>query len=124
MALDHQQLEEIRQILDKRYAALRSEVGDDVSKIRAQLIDDTDGGPDDRPAAIQVTDVEDAELARDLHELDHIENARIRLDSPEFGSCIDCNQPIPYERLRVLPATRRCLACQRQHERADVGRDG
>lgn len=124
MALDHQQLEEIRQILDARYTALRSEVSDDVSKIRAQLIDDTDTGADDRSAAIQVADVEDAELARDLHELEHIENARIRLDSADFGSCIDCDEPIPYERLRVLPATKRCLPCQRQYERADVGRDG
>ena len=124
MALDHRQLEEIRQILDTRCTALRSEVSDDVSKIRAQLVGDTEGGPDDRPAAMQVADVGDAELARDLHELEHVENARIRLDSPDFGSCTDCNQPIPYERLRVLPATTRCLPCQRQHERADIGRDG
>ncbi|MEO8005961.1 MAG: TraR/DksA family transcriptional regulator [Betaproteobacteria bacterium] len=122
MPLDHQQLEEIRQILDTRYTALRSEVIDDESKIRAQLTGDTVGGHDDRSAAIQVADVEDAELARDLHELEHIENARKRLDSPDFGSCINCNQPIPYERLRVLPATIRCLSCQRQHERVDVGR--
>jgi DnaK suppressor protein len=34
-----------------------------------------------------------------------------RIDTPEFGICIKCHKPIPFERLKAIPTATRCLAC-------------
>jgi DnaK suppressor protein len=40
-----------------------------------------------------------------------LSNVLIRIDNPEYGICIKCNKPIPFERLRAIPTTTRCLSC-------------
>jgi RNA polymerase-binding protein DksA len=66
------------------------------------------------------TDAAAATLAtlegREKHELDEIENALGRLGSGTFGLCEQCGRPVGIARLRAMPATRQCLACQRQVE--------
>lgn len=34
-----------------------------------------------------------------------------RVDTPEYGICIRCHKPIPFERLKAIPTATRCLAC-------------
>lgn len=34
-----------------------------------------------------------------------------RVDTPEYGICIKCHKPIPFERLKAMPTATRCLAC-------------
>jgi DnaK suppressor protein len=55
---------------------------------------------------------------RERHELDEIDAAQARLESGVFGVCERCGKPIPLERLRALPATRHCIACEGGHEAA------
>ena len=40
-----------------------------------------------------------------------LRNVLQRIDSPEFGICIRCNKAIPFERLKAIPTTTRCLTC-------------
>jgi DnaK suppressor protein len=40
-----------------------------------------------------------------------LKNVLTRVDSPGYGVCINCGRPIPFERLKALPATTRCLSC-------------
>jgi len=35
-----------------------------------------------------------------------------RIDSDNFGICSNCGKPIPFERLRAVPAATRCLLCR------------
>jgi DnaK suppressor protein len=35
----------------------------------------------------------------------------IRVDTPAYGICIKCNKLIPFERLKAIPSTARCLSC-------------
>jgi len=44
-----------------------------------------------------------------------IERALARLETGDYGICEDCLEPIPIERLRVLPEATRCVRCQRHH---------
>ncbi|WP_195909001.1 TraR/DksA C4-type zinc finger protein [Microlunatus sp. Gsoil 973] len=44
--------------------------------------------------------------------LDEIIAALRRLDAGEYGVCEDCDAPIPWERLEVLPMSRLCTPCQ------------
>ncbi len=72
---------------------------------------------DDAPVADVETAVEVAAIERDLRELRGIEAARRRLNSPEYGICVDCEADIPYTRLRANPAAIRCVSCQDRFER-------
>jgi DnaK suppressor protein len=51
------------------------------------------------------------------HELDEIDAAQARLEAGRFGACERCGQGIPLARLRAVPFTRYCLACQSGEER-------
>lgn len=37
--------------------------------------------------------------------------ALTRLESGEYGACSGCGQPIPFDRLIVVPATEHCVRC-------------
>jgi len=40
-----------------------------------------------------------------------LRNVLTRVDTPAYGICIKCNKPIPFERLKAIPSTTRCLSC-------------
>ena len=48
--------------------------------------------------------------------LDEVVSAIDRIAAGTFGVCIDCGQPIPDKRLEALPASARCMDCQRASE--------
>lgn len=52
------------------------------------------------------------------HLLDEIDAAQARLAAGTFGACERCGKSIPLRRLRALPATRLCVACEQAVERA------
>jgi DnaK suppressor protein len=43
-----------------------------------------------------------------------IEHALDRLDNGTFGTCDQCDAPIPFERLEAIPHARHCVACAGQ----------
>lgn len=47
--------------------------------------------------------------------------ARMEEDPEDFGLCIDCDEPIPLGRLKVLPWAQRCVQCQSEYG-DDTGR--
>jgi DnaK suppressor protein len=53
---------------------------------------------------------------REVRAFQEIDAALDRLGAGTYGICEDCRRPIPVARLRVLPATRRCLDCARRAE--------
>jgi DnaK suppressor protein len=34
-----------------------------------------------------------------------------RIDRPDYGICIKCNKPIPFERMKAVPTATRCVSC-------------
>lgn len=34
-----------------------------------------------------------------------------RVDSPGFGICVRCNNPIPFNRMKAVPTATRCVSC-------------
>lgn len=39
-----------------------------------------------------------------------------RMDNGTYGTCVDCDCPIPAMRLDVRPESIRCVECQRLHD--------
>lgn len=53
------------------------------------------------------------------NELENIEAALHRMDTGDFGRCVDCGRWIRPARLEVMPYTIRCRRCQEDHERIE-----
>lgn len=56
-----------------------------------------------------IADIENLEFAA-------VSQALARIHSADYGLCMDCQMPIPFERLSVEPQALRCVACETSHE--------
>jgi len=81
-------------------------------------------GPESHPdetASRKATDQLRTALAQhDFDELQQIDAALARIAAGRYGACVDCGDPIGYERLVAAPYTSRCVSCQtafEQHRR-------
>ncbi len=118
--LTTEQLEQLRSLIDARQSTLADEVHRDAERWR----NDSEGalsGPvtdtGDRASADLLSDVDSAELNRDLDELRQIESAQQRMAEGRYGQCVDCGSDIDYQRLLAQPAALRCIDCQQVFER-------
>jgi RNA polymerase-binding transcription factor len=120
MALTPKQLDELKDTLTKRHKALAEETHADAAKARENVYSQTTGpvaDAGDEASADLISDVENAELSRDLQELREIESALARMTEGSYGTCIDCGGEIELGRLRSEPTAKRCFACQSAHEK-------
>ncbi len=125
MGLTGKQLEELKQAISRRREAMEAEVREDAGRSREDVYSKvasavTDSG--DAAQADVIADTHNAELLRDVDELRELEAAQARVVRGSYGLCVDCGGEIPFDRLRAEPAARRCLDCQRRHEKAFVHR--
>jgi RNA polymerase-binding transcription factor DksA len=56
-------------------------------------------------------------VRQDIQDMRDIEAARGRIANGTYGVCIECGREIGYERLLAYPTAKRCIGCQREHER-------
>jgi len=106
--------------LRERWRALREEIRGTLLRADAERYADIAGEVhdlEDESLADLLTDVTHAEIGRDVEEVRDIEAALQRIAAGTYAICIRCDQPIDRERLDAYPTAKRCLACQRLHER-------
>ena len=106
----------LRQVLEQRRTSLREEIHASDASALDQVLD-TEAAHDvtdrkDAAGRLQATDLQAAEVQRDVAELSQVEAALQRLHAGTYGDCIDCGNVIAPARLRVQPAALRCAACQ------------
>jgi RNA polymerase-binding transcription factor DksA len=120
MALTPEQRSELGRLINERHGKLMAEVREEVGRSRDETFGAvagpvTDAG--DEAVADLLSDLDAAEISRDLQEVRELEAAQARLADGTYGACVDCGREIELDRLLVLPAAARCLACQQLHER-------
>jgi RNA polymerase-binding transcription factor DksA len=118
--LTPEQLARLRARIDERCEALSAEIHQDAARSRDETYGElagpvTDAG--DKATADLLSDIDSAELNRDLDEFRQLEAAQERLARGTYGSCIDCGGDIDFERLLAQPTALRCFDCQSIHER-------
>lgn len=59
----------------------------------------------------QGKDINELALAKAKRRLKVLNNVLNRIDKADFGICTMCKKPIPFERLKAVPTTTRCMAC-------------
>jgi len=75
---------------------------------------------DDDATASSMRDADVSTLERAARELALIDAAYERLADGRYGVCVDCEEPIPVERLLANPEAARCAACQSRFERVQA----
>ncbi len=55
--------------------------------------------------------------AIEREQLEQIDKALERIDEGTYGLCQECQEPIPSERLEILPYALLCVHCQSKQER-------
>ncbi|SIT49042.1 TraR/DksA family transcriptional regulator [Paraburkholderia piptadeniae] len=113
LMLLQQRLRERRRELQ---ATLHGEYGDLAGARPPEVL-----GPESHPdetASRKAGDELRAALARhDFVELQQIDAALARIAAGLYGACVECGEPIGYERLAAAPYTARCVSCQTAYER-------
>jgi DnaK suppressor protein len=120
MDLTRGQLDELQRIIKERHDSLMAEVHEEVARSRDETYGEiagpvTDTG--DEAIADLISDIDNAEVSRDLREIRELEAAQTRIGAGTYGACAECGGAIVFERLRVNPAAIRCFDCQRVHEK-------
>jgi DnaK suppressor protein len=113
-------LKTLRDLLTYRLAELRAEVRADASACREDIAIASGAEVSDQKdeaGTLQRAEVDDAQLQRDLDEMESVERALARLDAGTYGDCTACGEPIALERLRVQPEAERCARCQGEREK-------
>lgn len=83
-----------------------------VESAREVLSDDAD----DASQRASAHEVEAIITEMENTESSEIANALGRVLEAEYGICVDCQSPIPYERLLLEPQAQRCTICQTTFE--------
>ncbi len=78
-------------------------------QVREQDADDVPQREGERELDMAISDLETRELGR-------VADALRRMDAGHYGLCADCEEEIPFERLRAEPWALRCVACQARRE--------
>ena len=121
MALTPTQVTTLAKALDARYASLLEEVRDELEQSENQqyveLIGRTPTDAGDASVGDMLADLNLGIIDRHIQEIRDIEAAKARIKDGSFGTCIDCNGDIAFERLMAYPTAKRCFACQQQHEK-------
>ena len=118
-ALTTSERDSLARMLGERKALLREEIRRGLARMgNERYVDLLSGTSDagDESVAMLLTDVANAEVARDAAELLDIVAAEARIAAETYGTCIDCGQPIPFARLEAYPTAKRCLRCQQIRE--------
>ncbi|WP_332672580.1 TraR/DksA family transcriptional regulator [Aromatoleum sp.] len=69
----------------------------------------------------QTRQLRDAMEQRRVTLLGDIDTALQRMDSASYGTCIDCEVDIRFERLVAFPTATRCIQCAERREKTYVG---
>jgi len=82
-----------------------------------RVIDAIEKGDEIDLATGEISRELDARISMRKHkQLKEIEDALERIKLGEYGTCEDCGEPIPEQRLRLFPAARLCVRCQEEYD--------
>ena len=119
MPLDPTDTEDIRRAMQARLEQLRAEISaklGEAAMVAADLDRNADSG--DLSVADDTTTTDFADARRDVEEYHAGRAALARLDAGDYGTCVDCAEPIGAPRMQAQPFAIRCIGCQERLERS------
>ncbi len=107
--MGHRDLHSIKEKLSARKRQLEEEI---IALHTEKFSDDQVQDAGDQALVSTMEALRSSLQDKELEEYTRILNALEKIDTGEYGTCVDCGQPISEKRLTVYPNATRCLACQ------------
>ncbi|MFP5406305.1 MAG: TraR/DksA family transcriptional regulator [Gammaproteobacteria bacterium] len=121
MPLSDDEKAHFRTMLEKRREDLDSEIDEGVetreTTERFSAIASDNPDPGDASVGAEQVDLRNAQIDRDVVELQQVNAALQRMDDGTYGLCIDCGGEIGAARLEANPSAERCIHCQEAYEK-------
>jgi len=108
--MNEEQLNQIKKKVYSEIDTLRKEISSLEKEIRP-IEPDNAIGRLTRMEAINAQSMQEANLNSAKVRLKKLENTLGRIDDDEYGICCDCEEPIAFKRLLLLPESLRCVQC-------------
>lgn len=111
-ALTKSQIKQFQKILDSKAEEIRdnlcfTDVANTLTDIEPLNLEDLPGRSHEE-WILQNRNNIDVTLLRE------VEEALKRIEEPDFGMCLECEQPIAMKRLKAVSWARHCVACQEE----------
>ena len=123
--LNKSQMADIRSALVASRTALLEQVRNDLEQSGqtqyAEILGRASGDSSDEALAVTLGDLSAARVHHEIRQLRELDAAMARIDSEDFGVCVECGEAIPVARLKANPAALRCVGCQEVHEKTYAG---
>ena len=104
-----------REELQRQLARVEEELQQSIARLREELASPAGSFGGEVRDSVEVDLVQ---LRRQEDELRELRHAHDRMRSGDYGRCEECDEPIPFERLKVRPAARFCLKHEEAWEKA------
>ncbi len=113
------QIDELKKIMEAELAQLVTKTQDEMDpESKPSYIDvGGDGNAADEAVADTIVDTDNAVIGLHLQKTIDLNAALDRIQSGVYGTCIDCDEDIGFERLAAYPTAKRCIRCQHLHEK-------
>ena len=105
------------QLLESRRKQLTVEMQGMMRDVRAGRAQERAADEQDVAESYQRSDVDLAVVQMKAETVARIDAALRRVDAGTYGRCVECEEPIAFERLRALPFALRCTSCEQSRER-------
>lgn len=122
--LTQEQIEHLGQLMDDRWAHSLNELERSSDERYRGAFAGRAADQLDEALTEMTQAMDDAILKRHVEDIRDIAAARKRIAAGDYGVCIDCGGEIGYERLLAYPTAKRCIQCQREHEKRKALREG
>jgi len=91
-----------------------SALSDEIVSIEKALYPERGEGPSDKVAHLNFKLDQSIHIQRHeeaVKRLNRLKHAYLKIDTPEYGICKECEEEIPPERLLLLPESMHCVGC-------------
>jgi len=115
-ALNSQQLSEMQNLLQDSKHKFEKQLAQGDQATKPVTLDQQSVGRVSRIDAIQQQQMAIANQQQTALLLKRVEAALRRIETGEYGYCLQCEEPIAFARLQVQPFASLCLECQSANE--------
>jgi DnaK suppressor protein len=105
-----EELKEITEIIRSEIRKLTQKI-EELKEFTAPVSPDDAIGRISRMDAINNKSITEASMRNLQTRLDQLQKISQVVNDKEFGLCIKCHKPIPFERLKIRPEIRLCAGC-------------
>lgn len=108
--MEPEQREQLRQLIVEKIADVKETITA-YELLTRPISPDSAIGRLTRMEAIASKGINEAALNKARYTLSKLETALKAVDRPDFGLCRECEEPIPFPRLKIMPESDLCVHC-------------